>query len=246
MLNLEGRRALITGASGGIGAAIATALHRQGATVVLSGTRQAALEELAQALGGVRTEVIVADLQDPQAPQQLMSQVDKGGGGVDILVNNAGLNRDALLVRMTDDDWQQVLQVNLTAVFKLCRESVRGMMRRRWGRIINIASVVGTTGNPGQANYAATKAALGGFGKSLALEVASRGITVNAVAPGFIVTSMTDALGEDQKAKLTQHIPVGRLGTPEDVAAGVVFLASEEASYLTGHTLHINGGMIMV
>ena len=246
MFNLEGRRALVTGASGGIGAAIATTLHGCGATVVLSGTRKGALDDLAQTLGAGRVHVVVGDLQDPSAPHQIITDAEAAMGGLDILVNNAGLTQDGLLVRMRDDEWDKVLNVNLTAIFKLCRDSLRGMMRQRWGRIINITSVVGTTGNPGQANYAASKAALGGFGKSLAREVASRGITVNSVAPGFIVTSMTDALAEDQKTKLTERIPLGRLGTPEDVAHGVAFLASPAASYITGHTLHINGGMVMV
>lgn len=246
MFSLEGRKTLLTGASGGIGAAIAQALHDRGATIGLSGTRQEALEELAQKLGGERVTVLPARLDTPEGPGQLVIDAEKHLGSIDILINNAGLTRDALIMRMKDEDWDAVLRVNLTAVFKLCRESIRHMMRGRWGRIINISSIVGTTGNAGQTNYAATKAALEGFGKSLALEVASRGITVNAIAPGFIETSMTNALSEEQKTKLLTAIPLGRIGSPADIAAGVTFLASEEARYVTGQTLHINGGMAMV
>jgi 3-oxoacyl-[acyl-carrier protein] reductase len=246
MFRLTGRKALITGASGGIGAEIARVLHGQGATVGLSGTRKEALEALAAELGGERLVVLPAHLDTVDGPGLLMAEAERALDGIDILVNNAGLTRDGLILRMKDEDWDRVLQVNLTAVFKLCREGVRGMMKRRWGRIINISSVVGTTGNPGQTNYAATKAALGGFGKSLALEVASRGITVNAVAPGFIETKMTNVLSDDQKSKIITNVPMGRIGCPGDIAASVAFLASEEAAYITGQTLHVNGGMAMV
>ncbi len=245
MFDLTGKRALVTGASGGIGAAIARALHAQGAAVGLSGTREAALKALAEALGG-RCHVLPADLGDPAAPDRLLREAEAAMGQVDVLVNNAGLTRDTLAVRMKDEDWQAVLDVNLTAGFRLARAVLRGMMKRRWGRIVGITSIVGVTGNPGQANYAASKAGMIGMSKALAAEVASRGITVNCVAPGFIATPMTDALGPDQRDKLTAAIPAGRLGAPEDVAACVVFLASGEAAYVTGQTLHVNGGMAMI
>lgn len=245
MFDLGGKNALVTGASGGIGGAIARALHRQGATVTLSGTRAPALETLAGELGE-RVHVAVANLGEAGAADALIKDAEARMGGLDILVNNAGLTRDMLALRLKDEDWQAVLDVNLTATFKLCRAALRGMMRRRFGRIVNITSIVGVTGNPGQANYAASKAGMIGMSKSLAGEVASRGITVNCLAPGFIATPMTDVLSEEQKQKLLGAIPAERLGTVEDVAAGVVYLASAEAAYVTGQTLHINGGMAMI
>jgi 3-oxoacyl-[acyl-carrier protein] reductase len=245
MFGLEGRKALVTGASGGIGGAIARALHAAGASVVLSGTRKAALEALAADLGA-RAHVAVADLSTGQGVEALVKEAESAMGGIDILVNNAGLTRDQLLLRMKDEDWQQVLDVNLTAAFRLSRGVLRGMIRARFGRIVSITSVVGTTGNPGQANYAASKAGLTGFTKSLAMEVASRNITVNCVAPGFVVTAMTDALSDDQRNRAIAAIPAGRFGDPADVAAAVVYLASDEAAYVTGQTLHINGGMAMI
>jgi 3-oxoacyl-[acyl-carrier protein] reductase len=245
MFDLTGKTALVTGASGGIGAAIARALHAQGATVTLSGTREAVLKELAASLGE-RTNVALCDLGDTEQVAGLPSAAEALMGGLDILVNNAGLTRDNLALRMKDEDWDTVLKVNLTAAFKLSRGAMRGMMKKRWGRIVSITSIVGTTGNPGQANYAASKAGLEGMTKSLAQEVASRGITVNCLAPGFIATAMTDALSEEQRKKLLDAVPVGRLGSPEDIAAGVVYLASEEAAYVTGQTLHVNGGMAMI
>ncbi len=245
MFNLEGRLALVTGASGGIGAAIATLLHAQGAAVALSGTRQQALDELAASLGA-RSHVCPADLADPAAADALVAQAEAAAGqGVDILVNNAGLTRDGLALRMKDADWSQVLEVDLAAPFRLCRAALRGMLRRRAGRIVSIASIVGTTGNPGQANYAAAKAGLVGMSKSLAQEVGARGITVNVVAPGFVETAMTQGLSEAQRTKLGAAIPLGRLGAPRDVAAAVLYLASEEAGWVTGATLHVNGGMAM-
>ncbi|MGB1548208.1 MAG: 3-oxoacyl-[acyl-carrier-protein] reductase [Alphaproteobacteria bacterium] len=245
MFDLTGKNALVTGASGGIGGAVARALAEAGATVALSGTRKDALEALAKELGD-RARVIVADLADPDGADVLAKAANEALGRIDILVNNAGLTRDNLMMRMKDEDWQKVLDVNLTAVFRLSRACLRGMMKERFGRIVNITSIVGVTGNPGQANYAASKAGMIGMSKSLAAEVASRGVTVNCIAPGFIVTAMTDALTEAQKESLLERIPNGRLGTPEDVACGVVFLASDEAGYITGQTLHINGGMAMI
>ncbi len=244
MFRLDGKRALITGASGGIGAAIARALHAQGAEVILSGTRRPALEALAAELGG-RARVIPADLSEAAASDALIAAATEGGAALDILVNNAGLTRDALALRLKDEDWEKVLAVDLTAPFRLSRAALKTMIRRRWGRIINIASIVGVTGNPGQANYAAAKAGLIGMTKSLAQEVAARGVTVNAIAPGFIETPMTEALSEAQRAALAERIPIGRLGRPEDVAAACVYLASEEAGWVTGTTLHVNGGMAM-
>ena len=244
MFRLDGKAALVTGASGGIGAAIARALHAQGAAVVLSGTRRDALAALAAELGE-RAHVCPADLADPAAADALVAAAEAAAGPLAILVNNAGLTRDMLALRMTDADWQTVLDVDLSAPFRLARAALRGMVRRRAGRIIGIGSVVGTTGNPGQANYAAAKAGLLGMTKALAQEVASRGITVNAVAPGFVVTPMTDKLSEQQKARIGGAIPLGRLGAPEDIAAAVVYLASEEAGWVTGATLHVNGGMAM-
>lgn len=245
MFGLDGRKALVTGASGGIGGAIARGLHAAGATVALSGTRKEALDALATALGS-RVHVTVADLSSADGTDALVKDVESALGGIDILVNNAGLTRDQLLLRMKDEDWQQVLDVNLTAAFRLSRGVLRGMMRARFGRIVSITSVVGTTGNPGQANYAASKAGLTGFTKSLAMEVASRNITVNCVAPGFVVTAMTEALSDDQRGKAIAAIPAGRFGDPADVAAAVVYLASDEAAYVTGQTLHVNGGMAMI
>ena len=244
MFRLDGKTALITGASGGIGAAIARTLHGQGAVVVLSGTRRDALDALAAALGE-RAFVCPADLADPAAPDALVAAAEQAAGPLAILVNNAGLTRDGLALRMRDEDWQTVLDVDLSAPFRLARATLRGMLRQRAGRIITISSIVGVTGNAGQANYAAAKAGVIGLTKALAQEVASRGITVNAVAPGFVVTPMTDALPEPQRARLTEAIPLGRLGRPEDVAAAVAYLASDEAGWVTGATLHVNGGMAM-
>jgi 3-oxoacyl-[acyl-carrier protein] reductase len=245
MFDLSGKSALVTGASGGIGGAIARALHAQGAQVTLTGTRANALEALAGELKD-RVHVAIANLSDAGAADALIKDAEARMGSLDILVNNAGLTRDMLALRLKDEDWQAVIDVNLTATFRLCRAAMRGMMKRRFGRMINITSIVGVTGNPGQANYAASKAGMIGMSKSLAAEVASRGITVNCVAPGFIATPMTDALNEEQKTKLLGAIPIARLGTPADIAAGVVYLASAEAAYVTGQTLHINGGMAMI
>ncbi|MGG7644362.1 3-oxoacyl-[acyl-carrier-protein] reductase [Rhodovulum sp. YNF3179] len=245
MFDLTGKSALITGASGGIGGAIATALHDAGATVGLSGTRTGPLEELAGRLGD-RAHVLPCNLGDPEAVAALPKQAAAAMGGVDILVNNAGITRDNLFMRMSDEEWQSVLDVNLTAAMRLCRGVLRGMMKARWGRIVNISSVVGATGNPGQANYAAAKAGMVGMSKSLAYEVATRGITVNAVAPGFVATAMTDKLTDDQKDKILGQIPAGRMGDPVEIAAAVLYLAAPEAGYVTGQTLHVNGGMAMI
>jgi 3-oxoacyl-[acyl-carrier protein] reductase len=250
MFRLDGKTALITGASGGIGAAIARTLHAQGATVVLSGTRAEALAALAAELGE-RAAACPADLADAAAAEALVTAAEAagvaaGGGPLAILVNNAGLTRDGLALRMKDSDWQTVLDVDLTAPFRLARAALRGMLRRRAGRIIGIGSVVGSTGNAGQANYAAAKAGLAGLTKALAQEVASRGITVNLIAPGFVATRMTDALPEEQRTRLAAVIPLGRLGEPADVAAAVAYLASDEAGWVTGATLHVNGGMAMI
>lgn len=245
MFDLTGKTALITGASGGIGAAIARALHGAGATVALSGTREGPLAELAAELGS-RAHVLPCNLSDPAAVEALPKAALAAMGGLDILVNNAGITKDQLFMRMSDDDWAQVLDVNLTATMRLCRGVMRPMMKARWGRIINISSIVGATGNPGQANYAASKAGMIGMTKSLAAEVASRGITANAVAPGFIATPMTDKLNDEQKARINTQIPAGRMGTPEEIAAAVLFLASPEAAYVTGATIHVNGGMAML
>ena len=245
MFDLTGKSALITGASGGIGGAIARALHRQGATVLLAGTRLDALTALAGELGE-RAHVCAADLADPAAADLLVKRADEAMGKLDILVNNAGFTRDGLAVRMKDEDWQRVLDVDLSAGFRLARAALRGMMRRRFGRIVGISSIVGVTGNPGQANYAAAKAGMIGFSKALAAEVASRGITVNCVAPGFIASAMTDAMTPKQKERLAGLIPIGRIGNPDEVAACVLFLASDEATYITGQTLHVNGGMAMI
>lgn len=245
MFRLDGKAALVTGASGGIGSAIARALHAQGAVVALSGTRREALDALAAELGE-RAHVCPADLRDAAAADSLVEAAEAAAGPLAILVNNAGMTRDTLALRMSDADWQVVLDVDLSAPFRLARATLRGMLRRRAGRIINITSIVGTTGNAGQANYAAAKAGLVGMTKALAQEVASRGITVNAVAPGFVTTAMTDRLSEQQRTKLTESIPLGRIGKPEDVAAAVAYLASEEAGWVTGATLHVNGGMAMI
>lgn len=245
MFRLDGRTALITGASGGIGGAIARAFHAQGAVVGLSGTRREALAALAAELGD-RAHVLPADLADPAAAEALIAAAEGAMGRLDILVNNAGLTRDTLALRMKDEDWETVLAVDLSAPFRLCRAALKGMVRRRAGRIISIGSIVGATGNPGQANYAAAKAGLVGMSKALAQEVAARGITVNVIAPGFVATPMTDALSEDQRAALAARIPLGRLGRPEDVAAAAVYLASDEAGWITGAVLHVNGGMAML
>lgn len=245
MFDLTGKRALVTGASGGIGGAVAEALHAAGATVALSGTREAPLAELAAKLGA-RAHVVTANLGDPAAVEALPKAAADAMGGVDILVNNAGITRDNLFMRMSDEEWAQVIDVNLTASFRLMRGVLRGMMKARWGRIVNITSVVGATGNPGQANYAAAKAGLVGMSKSLAYEVASRGITVNCVAPGFIATAMTDKLNDDQKGKILTQIPAGIMGSPTDIAAAVLYLSAPESGYVTGATLHVNGGMAML
>ena len=245
MFNLTGKTALVTGASGGIGGAIAKALHGQGAAVALSGTRREALDKLAAELGE-RVHVLPCDLSSAAATEELPKQAEAAMGKLDILVNNAGLTRDNLAMRMRDEEWQAVLDVNLTSGFRLARAAMRGMMKRRWGRIIGITSIVGVTGNPGQANYAAAKAGMIGMSKAMAQEIASRGITVNCVAPGFIETAMTDALNADQKARLLPSIPAGRLGQSAEIASAVAFLASEEAAYITGQTIHVNGGMAMI
>jgi 3-oxoacyl-(acyl-carrier-protein) reductase len=245
MFDLTGKVALVTGASGGIGAEITRALHRQGATVVLSGTRADALQTLKAELGD-RTHVELCNLADSASVEALPKAAEAVVGAIDILVNNAGITRDNLFLRMKDDEWDQVIAVDLTAAFRLSRAVLRGMMRKRWGRIVSITSVVGATGNPGQGNYAAAKAGLVGMTKSLAAEVASRNITINCVAPGFIATAMTGALNEAQQGAILGRIPSGRMGTPADIASAVVYLASEEAGYVTGATLHVNGGMSMI
>ncbi|MCP5081187.1 MAG: 3-oxoacyl-[acyl-carrier-protein] reductase [Alphaproteobacteria bacterium] len=245
MFNLEGKNALITGATGGIGAAIAKALHGAGATVGISGTREAVLAERAAELGD-RVHVLPCNLGDDDAVAALIPAADEAMGSVDILVNNAGITRDGLAMRMKDEEWNEVLNVNLTSSFKLARACLRGMMKRRHGRIVSITSVVGTMGNPGQANYAASKAGTVGMSKALAQEVASRGITVNCVAPGFIETAMTDALNEKQREAILTTIPAGRLGQGDEVASAVLYLASDEAAYITGQTVHVNGGMAMI
>jgi len=245
MFGLEGRRALVTGASGGIGGAIARALHGRGAAVGISGTRADALEKLAGELGE-RCHVLPANLSDSDAVDALVGKAESAMDGLDILVNNAGLTRDGLAVRMKDEDWAVVQQVNLEAAFRLSRAALRGMMKQRFGRIIGITSVVGVTGNAGQVNYAASKAGLIGMTKALAQEVAARGITANCVAPGFIASAMTDALNEKQREAILTTIPAGRLGTGNEVASAVVYLASDEAAYMTGQTLHVNGGMAMI
>ena len=249
MFDLTGKTALITGASGGIGGAIALAMAGHGANLVLNGRREEALNKTASSLtlkGDARVEIIPMDLAEIDAAGALIAEAEARLGGVDILVNNAGLTRDGLLVRMSAEDWQQVLEVNLSAVMRLSKAALRGMMKARWGRIIQISSVVGYTGNAGQTNYAASKAALQGFTKSLALEVASRGVTANLIAPGFIETAMTDGLNEAQTAKALERVPMASMGKPQDIAAAAVFLASAEAGYMTGASLHVNGGMAML
>lgn len=245
MFCLKDKKALVTGATGGIGAEIARALHGRGATVVLSGTRQEKLEGLAHDLGE-RVDILACDLSQPEETEDLIGRAEQTLGGLDILVNNAGLTQDTLLLRMTDEQWAKVIEVNLTSIFRLSRRAIKGMMKQRYGRIVNITSIVGVTGNPGQANYTASKAGLIGFSKSLGLEVATRGITVNCVAPGFIESPMTHVLNETQRENILSNIPMGAIGSPSDIAAGVVYLASDEAKYVTGQTLHINGGMLMV
>ena len=245
MFNLSGKTALVTGASGGIGGAIARSLHEQGAHVVLSGTREAALQALAETLGE-RTTVLTADLSTSEGADGLIAAADAAAGQVDILVANAGVTKDGLLLRMKDEDFQSVLRINLESYFRLSRAALKGMFKRRYGRIVAITSVVGVTGNPGQANYAASKAGMIGFTKSMAAEIASRGITANCIAPGFIESPMTDALNEQQKARILETIPTGRLGAGADIGAACVYLASEEAAYVTGQTLHVNGGMAMI
>ena len=246
MFDLTGKTALVTGASGGIGGAIAKALHAQGASVVLSGTRAEALVAVKAELGA-RAFVATCDLGNKESVEALVKSAEAAAGApIDILVNNAGITRDNLFMRMKDDEWDQVIAVNLTAAFRLSRAVLRGMMKKRWGRIVSITSVVGATGNPGQGNYAAAKAGLVGMTKSLAAEVASRNITVNAVAPGFIATAMTDALTDAQKEAIATRIPAGRMGTPAEIAAAVVYLASGEAAYVTGETIQVNGGMAMI
>ncbi|MCH8321848.1 MAG: 3-oxoacyl-[acyl-carrier-protein] reductase [Proteobacteria bacterium] len=243
MFDLKDKKALVTGATGALGEAIARALVKNGASVAISGTRIERLKGLAEEIGAI---AIPANLSSMEDVDRLAAEAQQRLGGLDILVNNAGITRDSLLVRMSEQDWQDVLKVNLEAAFRLSKACLRGMMKARFGRIISITSIVGVTGNPGQANYAASKAGLIGFSKSLAQEVASRGITVNCIAPGFIESPMTDGLSDDQKAKLVAQIPLGRMGTPDEIAAGVLYLASDEASYITGQTLHINGGMAMI
>ena len=245
MFNLSGKTALVTGATGGIGAEIAKTLHSQGAHVVLSGTREGILADLAAQLGE-RTSIAAADLSDAESVDGLIARAEVATGQLDILVANAGITKDGLLMRMKDEDWDKVLRVNLESYFRLTRAAMRGMMKRRFGRIIGITSVVGVMGNPGQTNYAASKAGMIGFSKSLAQEVATRGITVNCVAPGFIQSPMTDALNESQKGQILATIPAARLGTGAEVAAACAYLASDEAAYMTGQTLHVNGGMAMI
>ncbi len=245
MFDLTGKTALVTGATGGIGAAIARALHKAGATVAISGTRAPVLEQLKSELGE-RCHVVPCNLSDAADVEKLVPAAEAAMGSLDILVNNAGITKDGLAMRMKDDDWNQVLDVNLTASFRLSRAAMRSMMKKRWGRIVNITSVVGVTGNPGQANYVASKAGVIGLTKSLAQELASRNVTVNAVAPGFIATPMTDVLNDKQKEAILGRVPAGRLGNPEEIAAAVLYLSSEEAAYVTGQTLHVNGGMAMI
>lgn len=245
MFDLTGKTALVTGATGGIGGAIAKALHAQGAHVGISGRNEDKLKALAAELGD-RVSVLPADLSNSEAITELVKNAEEAMEKIDILVNNAGLTRDNLSMRMKDEEWQEVIDVNLGATFKLAKAVQRGMMKRRFGRIINIASVVGVTGNPGQCNYVASKAGMIGWSKAMGQEIASRGITVNCIAPGFIATAMTDALTDDQKAKINATIPAGKMGTSEDIAAAAVYLASDEAAYVTGHTVHVNGGMAMI
>lgn len=245
MFKLDGKKALVTGASGGIGKAIATALHKQGAHVVLSGRRKEALEQVKSELGNERAEVVVCDLSDKVQVANLIGESENICGQIDILVCNAGITKDNLSLRMKEDEWHSVINTNLSSTFVLNSSAIKKMMKRRFGRIINISSVVGSTGNAGQANYAASKAGIGGMSKSLAAEVAMRGITVNCIAPGFIKTAMTDALNDSQKEKIISTIPSGTFGIPEDVAVAAAFLSSDEAKYITGQTIHVNGGMLM-
>ncbi len=245
MFELSDRRALVTGASGGIGSAITRALSAQGAQVAISGTREQVLEKLARSVGR-GTVVLPADLADTNAVNGLVEKASDALGGLDILVNNAGITRDNLALRMKDEEWSEVLRIDLDVYFRLSRSALRGMTKQRFGRIVNVTSVVGVTGNPGQANYAAAKAGIIGMSKSLAQEIARRGVTVNCVAPGFIDTAMTQALNEDQKTRIVASIPAERLGSGDDVAACVAFLASDQAAYITGQTIHVNGGMVMV
>jgi 3-oxoacyl-[acyl-carrier protein] reductase len=245
MFDLDGKSALVTGASGDIGRAIAALLHAQGATVALSGTRVEKLEALARELGE-RVHVTPGDLASAEGAESVAKAAEAATGGIDILVNNAGLTRDGLAMRMKDEDFETVLNVNLVSGFRLVRAALRGMMKKRWGRVVSITSIVGHTGNPGQANYAASKAGVTGMTKALAQEVASRGITVNCVAPGFVTSAMTDALNDEQKARISATIPMARMGEPAEIAAAVLYLASNEAAYVTGQTIHVNGGMAMV
>lgn len=245
MFTLENQVALVTGATGGIGREIAKTLHRQGATIAISGTREQVLQELASELGD-RVHVFVCNLADKNSVESLVPQVEEKLGKIDILVNNAGITRDGLIMRMKDADWEEVINVNLTSAFRLCRAVTKGMMKRRYGRIINISSVVGFAGNPGQANYVASKAGIVGLSKSLALELATRGVTVNCVAPGFIVSAMTEVLSENTKEGILSSIPMKRMGTADEIAASVAFLASQEAAYVTGQTIHVNGGMACI
>ena len=245
MFDLTGKCALVTGATGGIGAAIAKALHKQGAVVGISGRNQEKLAELAAELGG-RGHILPADLSDLAQIDSLVKAATEAMGKIDILVNNAGLTRDNLSLRMKAEEWDEVIRVNLTATFLLAQACQRGMMKARWGRVINISSVVGTTGNPGQCNYVASKAGLVGWTKAMAQEIASRNVTINCIAPGFIATPMTDVLSDDQKQKINANIPMARMGTPEDIAAACVYLASDEAAYVTGQSIHVNGGMAMI
>ncbi len=245
MFNLTGKTALITGASGGIGAAIAKSLHAAGATIAISGTRQAVLEELKSQIGD-NVHVLPCNLSNADEVEKLVPGAEAAMGALDILVNNAGITKDGLAMRMKDEDWQSVIDVNLTSNFRLCRAAMRGMMKKRWGRIINITSIVGITGNPGQVNYVASKAGIIGMTKSIAQELAARNVTANCVAPGFIATPMTDVLNDKQKEAILSRIPAGRMGGPADIAAAVIYLASDEAGYVTGQTLHVNGGMAMI
>lgn len=246
MFSLAGKSALVTGATGGIGASISRVLHGAGAAVAISGTRAPVLEELKASLGGERVYVLPCNLASAEDVEKLVPAAEAAMGGLDILVNNAGITRDGLAMRMKDEDWQAVLDVNLSSAFRLSRAAMRGMMKKRWGRIISVTSVVGVTGNPGQANYVASKAGLIGLSKSLAQELAVRGVTVNCVAPGFIATAMTEVLNDKQKEAILSRIPAGRMGGSDDIAAAVLYLASEEAGYVTGQTLHVNGGMAMI
>ena len=245
MFNLTDKKALVTGATGGIGAAIAKALHAHGAHVGISGRNTEKLESLAKELGE-RVTILTADLSTSEAAQELVKRAEEQLGGIDILVNNAGLTRDNLSMRMKDEEWNEVLNVNLTSTFMLAKAAQRGMMKKRWGRIINIASIVGVTGNPGQCNYVASKAGMIGWSKAMAQEIASRNITINCIAPGFIATAMTDALSDAQKETINAKIPAGRMGSAQDIAAAAVYLASDEAAYVTGQTIHVNGGMAMI